>query len=250
MKQLFIIVVFFLFAAESNADDTIYPKDATSFLKEVGCIYSAFAVYKGQDVDSMLGSLKSGQAYSISLCANSYSEGGAKKHDFCWLRIADLKKGVYVGNESYGSAWRDEAGPCTKESIIRLFSKDVILGQMLFSKIKEWKTVDDKTGAIPDIEKFYEQIQEKKRAEVEEKLKKLKYGKFRWWYYTPSRECQEALGEVDERLRYSVRKTKVVKETDDIVTLSADGELTKFYTTKEVCETEVEKLKTKSKKKK
>lgn len=150
MKWLLIIQISLL-GNFSYGAETIYPQDAGIYLEKMNCIFSAYAKYTGKDA----GILKNGQAYSNSLCASSYEDGGAKKHSFCWLRVVNLKEGVYVGRASYGDAWRDESGPCSKESLTKILSKGAIKSQILFGANKEWKVVTDKTDIASDFYKLF-----------------------------------------------------------------------------------------------
>lgn len=251
MKQFFVPIMILIINSYSLASDTIYPKDAINYLEKMDCDFSAFATYTGPDASSMLGSLKKGQAFSSAVCAASYSEGGAKKHNFCWLRPLDLKLGVYKdkGRSSKGDVWRDESGACSKESVIKLFNKNRILSEMLYGGNKEWKTVVDKTGAIPDISVFLEEIKKKQRSATNERIKKLKNGKYRWWYYTPTSSCNDSPGQADEFLEPGLANpSTVVKRTDEILILKMGDNVNQFYVSKELCESSNKSFNKKNKK--
>lgn len=140
----YLILISGLLSITAFAGDTIYPKDAIKYLTDLDCAFSAYATYTGPDA----GILKKGQAFTNSVCAASYEEGGAKKHDYCWLRPVDMKRGIYLGNSIYGGAWRDESGPCSKESIEKILSRPSVRNEVFFGAgvNKEWSIVSDKKG--------------------------------------------------------------------------------------------------------
>jgi hypothetical protein len=232
--RLIILGLYFI-ASISFADDTIYPKDAMKYLKKLDCRFSAFAVYTGKDMSSDLGSLKHGQAYSRAICIASYAEGGAKRHDYCWLRAVDMKDGVYVGTATYGDAWRDETGLCTKESILRILNKGYIKNQLLFGKDKEWKVVSDTRGVTANFKKMFEKP----------KVKIGPYFKYRWQYYPASGQCIEEPGEADQEflsLKGSFKNMEK-SESDSRLVLGTrtNSVKSRFYISKGACESDASK---------
>lgn len=172
--KILICFIFHFYALLSFADETIFPNDAETYLKKLNCEFSAFAIYTGPTGSvEMLGSLKSGQAYSRAICIASYSEGGAKKHNFCILRVVDMKSGNFVGTATYGSRWRDERGQCSKDSIIKVLDKN----KSEFSgHNKEWKIVSDRFSAVPTFKNVID------GSLINEQRKLLKYGKYLWLF--------------------------------------------------------------------
>ena len=150
MRHLVLLII--LISTNTFADNTIYPKDAIKYLAELDCSFSAFASYTGPDA----GILRKGQAFTNAICAASYAEGGAKSHDFCWLRPVDMKKGVYLGRASYGSSWRDESGPCTKDTIEKILSTPSVRNEVFFGAgvNKEWSIVTDKKDVSEKFKSF------------------------------------------------------------------------------------------------
>jgi hypothetical protein len=196
-----LIVLLLMMGASSYGDDVIRKEDAISYFKKMDCKFSAFTVYGGKGVTSLLGSLKSGQVFDRAICADSYEEGGAKKHDYCWLRIVDLSKGVYIGLATYGDAFRDEAGPCTKESLMRIIHKVV---------------ATDKLKIETD---FREELRVKT---LDELSKTLKYFKFQWENVDYSSDCRKSLGEPDEVIR--TFPNSKVQASDDKITITREPE--------------------------
>lgn|GEM_PF-6215460 len=153
MKKLILISIFI--PAAVFADNTIYPKDAANYLAKLNCIFSAYATYKGPDA----GILKKGQAYTNAFCVASYSEGGAKKREFCWLRSVDLKNGVYIDRVPSPSSWRDESGQCTKESLRRILNTTTVKSSILYGvgPNKTWSVVSDEKGVSEKFEIYFKE---------------------------------------------------------------------------------------------
>lgn len=173
--------------------------------------------------------MKKGQAYSRAICAASYAEGGAKKHDYCWMRVVDLKDGVYVGLATYGDAWRDEDGPCTKKSILKILNSGAVKNQILFDHNQEWRVVSDKKLVQADFKKVFEKPQ----------LKIGKYFKYKWQYHEASGSCTQEPGEADRE--YNVlTKTSVnfeKSENDNKLVLGTTSNSVKsyYYISEEEC---------------
>lgn len=232
MIKAFISTILLVVAAYGG--EPISPKEAEAYLTKLNCIFSAYSVYTGKDASiSGLGSLKSGQAFSNAVCANSYEEGGAKKHEFCWLRVVDLKNGQYRGPGGYGSRWRDESGPCGTKSLRKILNAN--RSEFNFGKDKEWKIASDKLSAIPDFKKLLDGTVEK------EEFEKLKYGKFRWLYWAPTKDCTEMPGNADKNLEDAQDPASVVSQTDSKLTLKVGKEKWLYFTSKDQCQMENKK---------
>jgi hypothetical protein len=229
----FLTVITFL-SSFAYGGEPITPKEAESYLTKLNCVFSAYSIYTGKGGSvSGLGSLKNGQAFSNAICANSYEEGGAKKVDFCWLRVVDMKSGVYRGSGGYGSRWRDESGPCGQKSLRKILNAN--RSEFNFGKNKEWKIVSDRLSAISDFNKLLDGSIEK------EEFDKLKYGKFRWLYWAPTNKCAEMPGGADKNVEDTHDPASVTSQTDSKLTLKVGKESWLYFTSKDQCQKEIKK---------
>ena len=71
-----------LFGSPAFAAEPLMPNEAQKYLEQMDCAFSAFSVYTGKDVSSMIGSLKNGQAYSrVSNPSSSDRHDAGKSHE-------------------------------------------------------------------------------------------------------------------------------------------------------------------------
>ncbi len=208
-----------------RASDVIYPKDADAFLSKAGCQFSAYVVYNGKEIQSALGTLKSGQAMSAAICIDTYHTQGAKPVDLCWLRPVDMKRGQYIADSS--SAFKVFGGPCSKEKVAELLSRPSISEQLKFKAAgeKEWRVATDQFGVKDDFKKIFE-VKEPPKG---------KYHDFQWCFFSASSECGMCIGDADKAASWYSNKVKSVTKSKLVIKADSRPEPDLFYVSEKDC---------------
>lgn len=233
MLKVTCMLILMLTVSEFAYSKNLTPDQATSYLKSLNCEFSAFLIYKGKTFNTMYGALINGSANDTGICISTYEENNAFKNKYCWLRPTNMSTGKYVGSQSKGHYFRKEGTNCSKETIIALLKQGSIRSELnLKATNHDWKIVDD-VFSLGD--EFFNVL---KGPSKEAYLKKLKYGNYKWRYYSASKKCAEDIGGADDSTVKSFSKYEILAKTNTklVVDVSSNTEHSYFYTTKDECD--------------